>query len=302
MKSYEFLKPTLAIVLVLLLSGRPAQSGIGPAANITNLSARALDLGDPLDLPNSVAIAGFTITGTDPKQVVIRGLGPTLTTFNLIPALDDPKLELYDASGTLIFSNNNWRDTQQAAIEATGLAPPFDVESAILTTLQPGKYTAILTAEGFSFGGFSSGISLVEIYDINPGVLAELTNVSARGLVTYSSTGVLICGFIASGGNGSTQVLLRGLGPTLIEFGIGSGVGFAPLDDPVVTLVDGNGNVVQINNNWKDTQQAAIEATGLAPPNDLEAAILATVAAGNYTVILSTKLGSGIGLLEIYKL
>ena len=297
MKSYEFLKPTLAIVLALLLSVRPAQSGIGPAANITNLSTRAFVSGDPLDLPNSFAIAGFTITGTDPKQVVIRGLGPTLTNFNLTPGFGDPKVGLYDVSGTLIFSNNNWKDTQQAAIEATGLAPPFDVESAILITLPPGKYTAILSAEGFAFGGFA----LVEVYDINPGVLAELTNISARGLVQNFTYG-LICGFIASGGNGSTTVLLRGLGPTLSEFGIG-GRGFGPLPDPVLTLVDGNGNVLQSNNNWKDAQQAAIQATGLAPPNELEAAILATVVAGNYTVILSGNAGSaGIGLVEIYKL
>jgi hypothetical protein len=226
MKSYEFFKPTLAIVLALLLSVRPAQPGIGSAANITNLSTRAFVSGDPLDLPDSAAIAGFTITGTDPTQVVIRGLGPALTNFNVTPGLDNPKLGLYDASGTLIFSNNNWKDTQQAAIEATGLAPLFDVESAILIILQPGKYSAILTGEGFAFGGFG----LVEIYDISPGVLAELTNISARGVVGLGDE-VIIAGFIS---NGNTPVVVRGLGPTLSEFGIPSGgFGFPPLHDPV---------------------------------------------------------------------
>jgi hypothetical protein len=139
MKSYEFPKPMLEIVLALLLSIRSAQAGIGPAANSTNFSARAFVSGDPVGLPASVPIVGFTIIGTDPKQVVIRGLGPTLTSFNLIPGLDNPKLDLYDVSGNLISSNNNWKDTQKAAIEATGLAPPFDAESAILITLQPGN-------------------------------------------------------------------------------------------------------------------------------------------------------------------
>jgi len=108
----------------------------------------------------------------------------------------------------------------------------------------------------------------------------------------------MIAGFIASGGNGSTQVVVRGLGPTLTQFGI-SGA----LADPELTLVDGNGNIVRSNNNWKDSQQAEIQATGKAPPNDLEAAILTTVAAGNYTAVLSGNGGgTGIGLVEVYKL
>jgi len=109
---------------------------------------------------------------------------------------------------------------------------------------------------------------------------------------------VMIGGFITEGGNGSTQVVVRGLGPTLTQFGV-SGA----LADPELSLVDSNGNIVRGNNNWKDTQQVAIQATGLAPPNDLEAAILATVAAGRYTAILSGNGGgTGIGLVEVYKL
>ena len=265
----------------------------GATAQLTNVSTRAYVTYDPLRFPDNVPIAGFTITGTDPKQIVIRGLGPTLT--NFIPfskVLADPILGLYDSSGTQIFSNNDWKDTQQAAIEATGLAPSFDVESAILITLQPGKYTAILS--GFA-GGLPPPIGLVEVYDINTGVLAELTNVSTRGVVSLAEY-ALIGGFITTGG--STQVVVRGLGPTLTQFGVSRA-----LADPVVTLRDGNGNVVQTNDNWKDTQQAAIQATGLAPPNDPEAAILATVAAGSYTVILSSSAEfGGIGLVEVYKL
>jgi len=155
--------------------------------------------------------------------------------------------------------------------------------------LQPGNYTAVLSGKG----GSLPRLGLVEVYDTNPGASAELTNVSTRGFVGTGPT-VIIAGFIS---DGSTQVVVRGLGPTLAQFGV-SGV----LADPVVTLVDGNGNVVQSNNNWNDTQPAAITATGKAPPNDLEAAILSPVAAGNYTAILSGNGGgTGIGLVEVYK-
>jgi hypothetical protein len=108
----------------------------------------------------------------------------------------------------------------------------------------------------------------------------------------------MIGGFITGGGNGSIQVVVRGLGPTLKQFGVAG-----TLADPKLTLVDGNGNVVRSNLNWKDTQQAAIQASGLAPPNDLESAIIVTLTAGNYTAILEgTGGGTGIGLVEIYKL
>jgi hypothetical protein len=205
--------------------------------------------------------------------------------------LADPFLSLRDGNGNLLWNNDNWKDTQQAQIQATGLAPKNDLESAVLQILQPGNYTAILSGKNGT-----TGVGLIEVYDTSADAYAELTNVSARGFVGTSDN-VLIGGFIASRGDGSTQVLVRGLGPTLAQFGV-SGA----LADPIVTLVDSNGNVVQSNNNWKDTQQAAIQATGFAPPNDLEAAILAPVAAGNYTAILSgNDNGTGIGLLEVYK-
>jgi hypothetical protein len=258
---------------------------IPPATNLTNVSTRA-----SVQTAAGVTIAGFIVTGGNTKQVVIRGLGPTLTNFNVTGVLADPTLELYDGRGTPIVSNNDWKNADEAAIQATGLAPSFDVESAILITLGSGTYTAVLSGNDGT-----AGAGLMEIYDIS-GTGSELTNVSTRGFVGTDQN-VIIAGFIASGGDGSTQVLVRGLGPTLAQFGV-SGA----LADPVVTLVDGNGNVVQTNNNWKDTQQAAIEATGFAPPNGLEAAILAPVAAGNYTAILSgNDGGTGIGLVEVYK-
>ena len=257
-----------------------------PTAQVTNISTRA-----SVKTGLGVTIGGFIVTGTDTKQVVVRGLGPTLMQFGVSGVLADPTLNLHDSTSS-IATNDNWKDTQQAAIQATGLAPPNDSESAILITLQPGNYTAILAGKTGT-----TGIGLVEVYDITTGAFAELTNVSTRGFVG-SGQSVMIAGFITSGGNGSTQVVVRGLGPTLAQFGV-SGA----LADPVVALVDSNGTVIQSNNNWKDTQQAAIQATGLAPPNNLEAALLATVTAGNYTAILSGNGGgTGIGLVEVYKL
>ena len=267
------------------------ESTILPAANISNFSTRASVQTGP-----GVAIAGFIISGTGSKSVVVRGLGPTLAQppFNVQGVLADPTLRLFDSGGQPFWFNDNWKDTQQDQIQSTGLADPNDLESGILQILQPGNYTAILSGKNGT-----PGVGLVELYDINPASSAELSNVSTRGFVGTGDN-VLIAGFVASGGNGSSQVMVRGLGPTLAqpEFGV-SGA----LADPVVTLVNGNGNVVQTNDNWKNTEQVAISATGKAPPNDLEAAILATVPPGNYTAILwDNGGGTGIGLVEVYKL
>jgi sugar lactone lactonase YvrE len=265
-----------------------------PTAQLANISTRAF-----VQTGARVTIAGFIVTGTDPKRVVLRGLGPTLSQppFNVTGVLADPTLELHDSTHTNpIATNDNWKDVpaQQAAIQATGLAPQFNAESAIVLTLQPGNYTVILAGKNGT-----TGVGLVEVYDVNTGAFAELTNVSTRGFVGTGDN-VMIGGIITGGGNGSTVVVVRGLGPTLSQppFNL-TGV----LADPVLRLVNSNGTVIYSNNNWKDTQPAAIQATGLAPPNDLESAIIITLAAGNYTAILSGNGGgTGIGLVEVYKL
>src|SRR5438477_8216481 len=262
-----------------------------PTAQLTNISTRA-----SVQTGSGVTIAGFIVTGTDSKTVVLRGLGPTLgqPPFNVTGALADTTLQVFDGSGHPLWFNDNWKDTQQAQIQATGLAPPNDLESAILQVLPPGNYTAILSGKNGT-----TGVGLVEVYDISPSVFAELTNVSTRGFVGTGDN-VMIAGIITNGGNGSTQIVVRGLGPTLAAppFNIAGA-----LADPIVTLVDQNGMVVKTNDNWKNTQQAAIQATGLAPPNDLESAVVVTVATGRYTAILSGKNGgTEIGLVEVYNL
>src|SRR5205814_4697154 len=206
--------------------------------NISNFSTRA-----SVQTGQGVSIAGFIVGGTGSKSVVVRGLGSTLAQppFNVQGVLADPTLQLFDSGGHPFWFNDNWKDTQQTQIQATGLAPPNDLESGTLQILQPGNYTAILSGKNGT-----TGVGLVELYDISPGTSAELTNVSTRGFVGTGDN-VLIAGFIS---NGSTQVVVRGLGPTLAQpqFGV-SGT----LADPVVTLVDGNGNAVQTNDNWKNT-------------------------------------------------
>jgi len=259
------------------------------AAHLDNISTRA-----SVQTGQGVTIAGFIVTGTESKQVVIRGLGPTLTQHGVSGALADPFLRLLDGGGNVLWSNNDWKDSQQAAIQATGLQPPNDLESAILRTLAPGNYTAILSGRNST-----SGIGLVEVYDLSPSfpLRAQLTNVSTRGFVGTGQA-VMIGGFIAGGGSNSIQVLVRGLGPSLTQHGV-SGA----LANPILSLFDSNGNVLRNNNNWKDSQQAGIQATGLAPPNDLESAILQDLQPGNYTAILSGRNNTtGIGLVEIYRL
>ena len=265
-------------------------------AQLTNISTRAsVQTGD------QVLIAGFILTGTDPKQVIVRGLGPTLgqPPFNVPNALQNPVLELH--LPTSVITNDDWQsaaNANQIPTSPVDYRPPNSLESAILITLQPGAYTAIMSGTNSTTGN-----GLVEVYDLATSTFSQLTNVSTRGFVGTGDNR-MIGGFVTSGGNGSTQVVVRGLGPTLGQppFNL-SGV----LADPLLTLVDGNGMTVQ-NNNWKDTQQAAIQAASCngstcAPPNDLEAAILITVPPGNYTAILEGNGGgTGIGLVEVYKL
>jgi hypothetical protein len=160
-------------------------------------------------------------------------------------------------------------------------------ESAFMTTLPPGAYITVLSGKNGTTGN-----GLLEVYSTTSG----LSNVSTRGFVGTGDD-VLIGGFSSRGGNGSIQLIIRALGPTLTQFGV-SGASA----DPTLSLIDGNGNVVAFNDNWKNTQKTAIQNTGFAPPNDLESAILTTLTNGNYTAIVSGKNGAtGVGLLEIYK-
>jgi len=242
---------------------------------------------------DDVLIGGFIITGTDLKRILIRGIGPSL---NVTGALLDPILELHQG-GTILVRNDNWKirddgTSLQEDIEATTIPPSNDAESAILTMLSPGAYTAILAGKN---GG--TGVALVEVYDLGQGANSELTNISTRGFVDTADN-VMIGGFIVDGNNGSTSVAVRGIGPSLGQFGVTD-----PLADPTLELRDSNGAVLIANDNWQDDPASATQLTahGLGLQNPLESGIFTSLSPGAFTTILAgNNAGVGIGLVEIY--
>ena len=182
-------------------------------------------------------------------------------------------------------------------MKATGIPPSDDNESAIVATLPAGSYTAILRGKNSNFNS-PTGIGLIEAYDLDTAGAAELANISCRGFVN-SGDNVLIGGMIVGPtGSGSSRLLLRAIGPSLAAFGI-----VQPLPDPTLELHDENGAVIAFNNDWKDTQQAAIEATGAPPDDDRESAIIFTAAPGKYTAIVRGRNDiTGVALVEVYNL
>ncbi len=256
----------------------------GAIGQLLNVSTRIKVLTN-----NSVLIGGFIIGGTGTKDVLLRALGPTLQNFGIAGYLIDPTLDLYSGN-TLIVSNDNWKDMQQTAIAATGKAPPNDLEPAILHNFTPGSYTAIVRGKNNT-----TGVGLVEAYDINQEAGITLTNISTRGFVDTGQN-VMIAGLIS--GDGITRIIIRALGPTLSQFGVSN-----VLADPILDLRDANGLVIASNDNWADTQQAEIQASGKAPPNTLEPAIIAVRPAGNSTATVSGKNNTtGNALVEVYTL
>jgi hypothetical protein len=257
-----------------------------PPAQPMNISTRGtVQTGD------NVMIGGFIISGTQSKKVVVRAVGPTLAQFGVSGVLPDPFLDLRGAGGTPITTNNNWKDNQQTQIQASGLAPQNDAEAAILATLPPGPYTAIVSGNGVS-----TGIGLIEVYDVDPGASARLANISTRGFVGTQDN-VMIGGFILGNSGTPARVIIRAVGPSLTAFCVA-----AALADPTLDLRDANGTRVLENNNWRDTQQTEIVASGLRPDNELEAAIVAELAPGSYTAIVrGNNATTGVALVEVYQ-
>jgi T5SS/PEP-CTERM-associated repeat protein len=267
-----------------------------PPSNLLNISTRLnVQTGD------NVLIGGFIITGTDPKKVIIRGIGPSLANVGVQGFLADPILELHDANTTLE-TNDNWKtrsdgSSQQAEIEATTIPPTNDLESAIVRTLPANNasYTAVVRGKDNT-----TGIGVVEAYDLDQAANSKLGNISTRGFVN-SGDNVLIGGFIT--GNGLTKVMVRAIGPSLTNFGVTN-----PLQDPTLELHDSNGATIRSNDNWKTredgtSQQSEIEATTIPPTNDLESALVQTLSPGNYTAVVRGKDNTtGIAVVEVYNL
>ncbi len=255
-----------------------------PAGQLLNISTR-MDVGTG----DKVMIAGFIITGSSSKKVLIRGLGPELADQGVPGALSDPTLELHKPDGSVV-SNDNWMDTQKAAIQATTIPPTKPTESAIIATLEPGAYTAILAGKNSS-----TGVGLIEVYDLDQGGASAVANISTRGQVETGDN-VLIGGLIVGGTEPGT-ILVRAIGPSLTSLGVAGA-----LADPVLELHDTEGNSIT-NDNWRENQEAEILASGVAPTTNNESAILATLVPGNYTaVVRGAGDTAGVALVEAFNL
>jgi len=241
---------------------------------------------------DNVGIGGFIITGATPKRVLIRAIGPSLTDFGVPDVLADPMLELNGLGGFATILNDNWREDQQAEIQATGIPPTNNFESAIVVILAPGAYTAIVRGNGNA-----SGVALVEVYDLNQGVDSKLANLSTRAFISTGDN-IVIAGFMLGGSSGNDRIVVRGIGPSLTTLGVPNA-----LADPTLELRDSNGALMTANNDWQDdpVQMAEIAAASLAPTNDLESAIVVTLPPGHYTALLAGQNNiTGIGLVEVY--
>src|SRR5436190_636012 len=259
--------------------------------------AQALNLSTRMNVQTgaNVGIGGFIITGSTAKRLVLRAIGPSLAQFGIPNFLADPVLELHGPAGFPTIINDNWRDTQDPLpIIKAGLAPTDDRESAMLVNINPGAYTAIVKGKNNT-----TGVALVEVYDLNPEVNSRLANLSTRAFVG-TATDIVIAGVLLGGNSNYDQIVVRGLGPSLSGLGVPNA-----LADPKLELRDENATLLITNDNWQDsaTQQCAsiMSAAGLAPSNNLESGVCATLPPGAYTALLSgVNNGTGVGLVEVY--
>jgi hypothetical protein len=268
----------------------PAPTPLPPGtAQSINLSTRMR-----VQTGENVGIGGFIITGTAPKHVLLRAIGPSLVRSGISNALPDPVMELHGPGGFATNTNDNWRDNaaQESAILATGLPPSVELESAIDRTLDPGAYTAVVRDANSALG-----VALIEVYDLDPEALSKLGNISTRAFVDTGNN-LVIAGFIVGSRSGNDRIVVRGMGPSLTAAGVTNA-----LANPTIELRDRNGALLSSNNDWQDNaaQAAEISAAGLAPTNNLEAAIAATLPPDLYTALLTgVNNGTGVGLVEVY--
>src|SRR3954466_14568940 len=178
-------------------------------------------------------MACLIIPGAISKKVIVRAIGPSLSQFGLTGLLGDPTLELYDSSNQLTAMNDNWRQSQETEIINSGVPPQDDLESAVVATLSPGAHTVVVRGKNNT-----SGIGVVEAYDLESQSAAQLANISTRGFVD-SGNNVMIGGFILGGDTGNAHVAIRAIGPSLVGAGIAN-----PVPDPTLGLYDANGTLL----------------------------------------------------------
>jgi len=277
---------------------------VGPLPTLGNISTRAF-----VQTVDNVMIGGFIVQGTEPKRVIIRAIGPELTRYGVPNALANPTLELYDGNGVLIASNDNWLHTiiggiitsdQRGDIRNSGYAPGDGRESAIIAELPAGNYTAIVRGVNNS-----TGVALVEVYDLSPDTNSILGNISSRSFV-QTGDDVMIGGFIVAGTE-SKRVIVRAIGPELTQYGVPD-----VLANPTLELHDRTGALIASNDNWLHTivggiitsdQTQAIRNSGYAPGDGRESALIAELPAGRYTAIVrGVNNTTGVGLVEVYDL
>jgi hypothetical protein len=243
---------------------------------------------------DNVGIGGFIITGSAPKHVLLRAIGPSLAQLGVPDPLADPVLELHGAGAFVTVIDDNWRDdpAQEAAILATGIPPTNNLEAAIDATLNPGAYTAVVRGKNNT-----TGVALIEVYDLSQAVAAKLANISTRAFVSTADD-IVIAGFILGNHSGDDRIVVRGIGPSLTSLGVPNA-----LANPTLELRNSSGTLVSSNNDWQDNpaQAAELIAAGLAPADALESGIAATLPPGLYTALLAgLNNGTGVGLVEVY--
>jgi uncharacterized delta-60 repeat protein len=271
-----------------IFTGDP-QSVVPPAGppRLFNISTRG-----PVLTGEDVLIGGFVIGGSSPKTVMVVAIGPSLAGAGIPNALADPTMTLVRSSdGAILATNNDWQSAANAdAMRATGLAPANARESAILMTLPPGAYTAIVSGVNGS-----TGVGLVAVYEVDhPEV--PLTNISTRGRVLTGNS-VLIAGLIVTGDAPQT-VVITAAGPSLASAGIAQ-----PLQNPTLTLVRSSDQAVMAtNDDWQTAPNAdAIRASGFAPSDPREPAIMLSLPPGAYTAILSgVNNTSGVAVIGVF--
>lgn len=266
----------------------------GLAPNVGNISTRLV-----VGTDDNALIEGFIVQGPagSSKKLMIRAIGPSLAQFGIPDALANPTLEIHDADGTTVATNNDWKTTQIGGlitgsqfpeINTSGLAPGNDFESAIIASLEPGSYTAVVRGAGNTVG-----TGVVDAFDLSTGSAARLANIATRGLV-QPGDGLMIAGFIVQ--NGAVQVVVRAIGPSLADFGISNA-----LPDTTLQLRDQQGSLVLENDDWRTSQQQELESLGLQPTHNLEAALVATIQPGQYTAQVRGKgQATGIGVVQVY--
>jgi hypothetical protein len=282
---------------------------IRPSAALLQTSLDNISTRSFVRTGENVMIGGFIVQGTGPKRVIIRAIGPELTQYGIANALANPRLELHNRTGALIGSNDDWQTTilggvittnQVSEIQNSGHAPTAASESAIIANLQPGNYTAILRGVNNT-----TGVALVEVYDLSPAASSTLGNISTRSFV-QTGENVMIGGFIVAG-SGPKRVIIRAIGPELTQYGIANA-----LANPRLELHNRTGEVIASNDNWQTTilggiittnQVTDIQNSSHAPTAASESAIIANLQPGNYTAILrGVNNTTGVALVEVYDL